>query len=110
MQGRPTDLTYETADIIVRYVKAGANREGAASAAGINVATLYRWLERGDRGEEPYAALTKRVRRADAEYQLTVLRALKKRSLKDPRAAVAYWQSRYAGAFKAQIELTGRDG
>jgi transposase-like protein len=45
MAGRPTMLTPERAEAIVRSVMGGATKENAARAAGINPATLFDWQQ-----------------------------------------------------------------
>jgi transposase len=45
--GRPTKLTPEVSDTIVRYVRAGNYLETAAAAAGISRDTLHTWLRKG---------------------------------------------------------------
>ena len=47
--GRPTKLTPEVQTTIVNALAAGVYLETAASAAGINRATLNRWLKEGNR-------------------------------------------------------------
>ena len=46
--GRPSKLTPEIQALIVRYLSTGCYLETAAGAAGINKATLHRWLNRGE--------------------------------------------------------------
>jgi hypothetical protein len=55
----------------------GAPLETAAEAAGIHVSTLYRWLDRGLVGEEPYAAFCEAVTRARARGELNLLRTVR---------------------------------
>ncbi len=45
--GRPSKLTKRVADKICLALRSGVTMEAAASFAGIDRATLYRWLERG---------------------------------------------------------------
>lgn len=48
-RGRRTHLTPERADKIVEVVETGNHITTACHAAGVHTATLYRWIERGDR-------------------------------------------------------------
>lgn len=50
--GRPTKLTERTADAIIHAVLEGNHLTTAAHMAGINTATLHRWIERGDNVDE----------------------------------------------------------
>lgn len=45
---RPTKLTPEVEERIVRAIRAGNYPEVAAAHAGIHPATYYRWMERGE--------------------------------------------------------------
>jgi len=73
--GRPTKLNDEVSTEIVEALEEGAYLETAAEAAGIDVSTLYRWLDRGATGEEPYAAFCEAVVRARAKAELDLMRA-----------------------------------
>lgn len=74
---RPTKLTPELSDQIVDALKDGAYVETAAEAAGIDDSTLYRWLDWGAEGKEPYAAFCEAVIRARAEAELDMLRTIR---------------------------------
>lgn len=49
--GRPTKLTQEIADEIIKLIEAGNYVETAAGCCGIQKSTLYRWLRRGARAK-----------------------------------------------------------
>jgi predicted DNA-binding transcriptional regulator AlpA len=70
MSGEVTLLTQAVARSIVRNIREGAFEWTAAEAAGISRATFYRWIERGDRGEAPFAVLAAQVRQASAQARL----------------------------------------
>jgi hypothetical protein len=61
-------LTPEVHQEIVRVIELGMPRELAAEAAGISRATLFRWLNRGERDDAPdrFRALAADVHRASA--------------------------------------------
>jgi hypothetical protein len=46
--GRPLKLTPDRRRAIVKSARIGATREDAAAAAGIHIATFYRWMEQGE--------------------------------------------------------------
>jgi hypothetical protein len=77
MAGRPTMLTPERAEAIVRSVMGGATKENAARAAGINPATLFDWQARGHRALETVdsAAMVETDERRYAEFAEALMRA-----------------------------------
>lgn len=74
---RPTLLTPEVQASIVASLEEGMYRAVAAQLAGIGERTLYLWLERGERGEEPYAEFLHAVKSAEAIAERDVIRAVK---------------------------------
>ena len=75
---RPTVLTPELQRIIVEALKTGNTRTGAAQLAGINIATFYRWLERGEQDAQhqrpsPYREFREAVARAEAQARQHLL-------------------------------------
>lgn len=77
MAGRPTKLTPELTEQICNDLREGAYVETAAEAAGITQTSLYRWLDWGAQGKEPYAAFCESVVRARADGELALLRAVR---------------------------------
>jgi len=106
------ELEPELAARIITYIRAGSYVETAAAAAGVNKSTLYRWLERGAEGQEPFAGFATQVESALAEAELRDLARI-------DRAADNNWQ---AAAWKLErrnpkmwgrrnyTEMTGADG
>ena len=71
---RPTKLTPEVEERIVRAIRAGNYPEVAARHAGVHPSTYYRWMERGalegDASEDdPYRHLRAEVERALADAE-----------------------------------------
>lgn len=109
---RPTKWNASLQQRIVTYILAGSYIETAAKAADVHKDTLYDWLQRGARGEEPYAGFSDAVEKALAEAEIRDLARIDK-------AADAHWQ---AAAWKLErrnpkmwgrreyTELTGADG
>lgn len=97
---------------IITFIRAGSYVETAAAAAGVDRATLHRWLKRGAEGEEPFAGFGNQVESALAEAELRDLARI-------DRAAESMWQ---AAAWKLErrnpkmwgrreyTEMTGADG
>lgn len=85
--GRPSLLTDEVQERIVAIVKGGSLIETAAAVAGVSRSAVYRWLERGADGEEPYAAFADAVAQAKAEGMARNVTLVARAGAKDWRAA-----------------------
>ena len=59
--GRPSKFTTRVALAVVVELCRGGSLEAAAKSAGIGVSTLYRWLERGRRGDPRFLPLAAAV-------------------------------------------------
>jgi hypothetical protein len=74
---RPTKLSPELSERVVRALRAGNFPAVAARHAGIHPATYHRWLERGRPGEdpadEPYRRFRQDVERALAEAEAVLV-------------------------------------
>lgn len=64
--GRPTKLTPEVQAKAIEAYRTGHYAEHVAPLAGISEKTLYSWLERGEKGEEPFADFLQAVKEASA--------------------------------------------
>jgi len=95
--GRPSKLTPEIAEDILQGIRAGHVRELAARLAGIDVSTLRRWCERGERQRAgPYADLVKAIREAERRTANAAGARIQKGILDgDVDAAFRYLQSRF---------------
>src|SRR6185437_6725254 len=71
--GRPTKLTPKLQIEICTSLATGAYVETAAALHGINKQTLYDWLKRGNKGEEPYVGFLDAVKRAEAASEQAAL-------------------------------------
>jgi hypothetical protein len=87
MGGRPSVLTDEVQGQIVAIVKGGSLIETAAAVAGVGRSTVYRWLERGAEGEEPYKTFADAIARAKAEGIARNVTFVARAGAKDWRAA-----------------------
>lgn len=74
--GQPAGLKFDEkrAERILGFVRGGSTHEAAARAAGIHPATMYRWLERGQRAGAPhndrYKVFADAFEQADAEFEV----------------------------------------
>jgi hypothetical protein len=69
MVGRPTVFNKAVFRALVDSIRRGTYDWVAAEAAGISLATYYRWMARGQQGEEPWVTFAVEVRRARAQAQ-----------------------------------------
>jgi transposase len=62
---RPTKFTDDARDALLRAKAQGKTDRECADEAGLDYTTLYRWLTRGERGEEPYRSFQSAYRDVD---------------------------------------------
>lgn len=75
-QGRPSKLDDLRAKRILDAIAEGASRTAAAAKGGIHKATLMEWLARGRDGEPGYAEFLDRVKAAEADIELKMVRVI----------------------------------
>lgn len=61
MRGKADERSFKA---VLDAVQQGGSNRAAAAAAGITEQVLYRWIARGDIGEEPFATFTLAFQRA----------------------------------------------
>lgn len=112
--GRPTKLTPERHDGIVRALKVGTYLCTAAALVGISESTLRDWLRRGARDADegratPYAALLADVEVAQAESEVTDLALITKAAAADWKAAAWKLSRLYPERYseRRQLEVSG---
>lgn len=79
-------LTPDLQDRLVKMIQGGNYAEVAARACGISKTTFYEWLQRGGRGEQPFASLAAAVEKAAGEAEVRDV-------LMVGRAAETQWQA-----------------
>ena len=92
---RPTKLTPEVEERVVRAIRAGNYPEVAAAHAGIHPATYYRWMERGALAgnaaeDEPFRRFRSEVERALADAEAAAV-ALIGKAARDGDSRAATW-------------------
>jgi predicted aldo/keto reductase-like oxidoreductase len=126
---RPTKLTPELQDEIVKIIRAGNYIETASAYVGINKTTLYAWLKRGAKEKERVAKntrlKTKKTELPYVEFSNAIEKALAQAEIRDVtiigKAAEHNWQAaawrlerkfhdRWGRKDKQSIEHTGKDG
>ena len=80
---RPSKLTPEVEERIIKALLAGSHVATAARCAGVHPATFYRWIERGDpngtgRADRPYRVFAARVDQTMAEAEVRQLARINK--------------------------------
>ena len=103
--GRPTKLSDELLERIVKLLRAGNYVETACSAVGVNKTSYYSWLKRGNnelqrlkdnpnarvrKDEEPYVRFLNAVEEAQAQSEVRDLHRLDKHAEENPN--VLMWR------------------
>lgn len=90
--GRPTKLTPEIAAAIVAHVEAGNYGETAAAMEGVGRTAFYDWMDRGKRGEAPFADFANAVTRARAKAEADAVQEVRN-GFSDPKTGAerAQW-------------------
>ena len=106
-RGRRTKLTPEVTDRLVQALALGNYRQDAADFAGIDVATLRRWMARGRAASEGlYAELYEAVRAAEARAKITATGCITKAARDGEWRAAAWWlQRKFPHQFSEQSQL-----
>jgi hypothetical protein len=96
--GRPTKLTPELQEQIVKTLAGGSYATTAAACAGIDASTYYRWLKRGDpngkaKHDAPYREFRAAVEKAEAEAEVRMVTQIAVAGEKQ-RPAIAWLLSR----------------
>jgi transposase len=76
--GQPTKLTPGVQERIVEALRTGSYKTTAAAYAGIDVRSIYHWLERGEADielgiESDYAQFFQAVKKAEADHEINAL-------------------------------------
>ena len=75
---RPTKLTPEVEERLVRAISVGATYKDACACAGISFQTFLNWQRRAEReDDERFVGLLDRIRRAQGQAALVLLAQIK---------------------------------
>ena len=107
-----TKLTPEITEIICQYIEKGNSYETAAQAVGICRPTIYNWMERGEKGEEPFLHFLQSIKKAKAKSEIRHIEIIDKAMDKNWTAA-AWWLERsnqrdWGNKTEQKIEHTGK--
>ena len=109
--GRPSKLTPERQERIIELIRAGNYMEIAAQAAGINVATMYRWLQRGEETNSgKYHEFREAIMRARAEAEARNVTLIQTAARADWRAAAWFLERSFPDRWggKQVVEHSGK--
>lgn len=107
---RPTKLTPEISTGIVTLIQYGVHPSVAAGAFGVDRATFYEWMARGE-GRDPvrpsvpeYVAFADDVRRAEHEAE-SALVALAVKKIRSTGDALAILARRYGDRWRERVDI-----
>jgi hypothetical protein len=120
-RGRPTLLTDEVEERILRAIRAGNFRGTAAQWAGIGDRTLRDWLKRGEEDEESREGLFRqRLLEAEQSAEIRMVGLISKAAERDPRHAQWWLERKHPDRWgrkdrisldaRQQLEVTGAQG
>ena len=94
--GRPTRLSKEIAEAIIENLRAGVHASVAAAAAGISTSTYYHWLQRGKKGQAPFAKFWRDVRQARAAAEADAVKIIANAAMENWQAAAWFLERKHA--------------
>tara|TARA_Y100000114_G_C11741024_1_gene318969 strand:+ start:367 stop:789 length:423 start_codon:yes stop_codon:yes gene_type:complete len=97
--GRPLKLNDAIVARIMEATAKGHPREMVAHYAGLNPSTLYRWINLGREGKQPYQAFVRKLEQAKAQGLHGLLSTIERAS-KDQWQAAAWLAERCHGMTK----------
>src|SRR2546426_7774674 len=93
---RPTKLTAEVGEAIVKAVRAGAPRGLAARTAAVSEPTFYRWLAQGRKEKKgPKRQLLEELEQAEAKAEMHAVACWRSAMKDDWRACERYLERRH---------------
>ena len=111
MAGRKTKLTPEVQELIVDGINAGLTFGLTCARAGVNPATFYRWLEKGEAAKSGvFCEFCDTVSRARADSAMRLVSQITLQAPTDWRAAAFLLERRFPDDYGKRSELTGKDG
>lgn len=111
--GRPTKLTQAISDKIVEAILAGNYQDAAARYAGIDPATFYRWMQKGDGSDDHYGEFREAVENAKAAAEVENVAIIRRAARDGTWQAAAWWLERTRPqkyGRKERYEVTGAEG
>ena len=111
MAARPTKLTPDVQELIVVGINAGLTFGLTCARAGVNPATFYRWLEKGETAKSgAFREFCDTVSRAKADSAMRLVSQITLQAPTDWRAAAFLLERRFPDDYGKRSEVTGKDG
>ena len=108
---RPTKLTPDVQEAIVDGINAGLTFRLSCARAGLDPATFYRWLEKGETAKSGvYSEFCDTVSRAKADSAMRLVSQITLQAPTDWRAAAFMLERRFPDDYGKRSEITGKDG
>lgn len=104
--GRPTKLTPEVQRRIVKAVRCGNYGETAAASEGVQRSTYYEWMERGRKGESPFAEFADAVTRARAVAERRMVNVVRTDAVQNAESARWYLERSASDRWGRRDKLT----
>ena len=116
---RPSKLTPQTHETIVRALSSGCYRETAAQHAGIGTSTFYRWMERGEADYQAdeataYRELWEAIKKAEADAEVASVALIRQAAARSWQASAWLLERKHPGRWgrndRVQVEHSGTVG
>lgn len=111
--GRPSKLTAEVQDKIVRAISTGNWLETACAYAGVDSSTVRRWIAKGEAedAEEPFRTFCTTIKQAKAEAEIRAVALIQKAAQDGTWQASAWYLERsFPDRWgRHRLEITGAD-
>ena len=108
--GRPTKLTPELQEELLKALRGGAYVEDACGYVGIHKDTFYEWMRRGADGDDLYSEFSDAVEKARASAVVRNI-ALLQKAAEDSWQAAAWWLERTRpNQYGRRTNIAGPDG
>ncbi len=93
--GRPTKLTPKIQERIIQAISLGNYRKDAAAFAGVDPATVHRWMVRGaNEPQSEYGTFRRAVQEAEARSKVAAMGCVTKAARDGDWKAASWWLSR----------------
>ncbi len=113
--GRPSKLTAETKDKLIKAISAGNYYEASCQFAGITYSTFRNWMNEGEQATEgEYFEFFDTIRRAEAQAEIRMVQEWQKHIPNSYQAVATFMERRYPDRwgrkYRMSLEHTGKDG
>ena len=93
--GRPTKCTPKVIARVARILALGGTINSACRAGGIDPVSYYKWIKRGEAGEEPFVNFLHAIKESQAVAEEKALRVIDEAMLDSWQAAAWLLERRY---------------